>query len=1108
MKKMLAVFLILALLCSAVAVPSTAAETASFSETSVLDGTGQITPVSDVMEDGPVTELVALRSEDTKHFDLGNGLYKAVKYSEAVHRRAADGTFKDIDNSLSLQSFGNVERYALNDGRISFAPAHASDTPLLVLTEDGYTLSMSYVSEATVSGQTNAEVHASPVKPVHIENHSKRPLQTTYASLAEAVMIDTKTTVLYENIESNAHLEYILKGNNIKENIVVTEKADAYCYSFLLKVTGLSAVLTENGAILFLDIENNAVRYIIPVPYMQDANGKLSHAVSYQMEEVSEGIYLIVVEADANWINADDRALPVKIDPSITNNYLTPMDTYIRQGDTTPNGAEEEIEIEESTVAFIKADLPALPDGAVISEAMMCLTGEAFFAEEGYEGEAIVDVHEVTSPWNEATLAWGTSYSYSATPFASVSFDIYDGSSADVTVDVTNLAIAWQQNPESNYGIALQYVSGECEAFYIVAKEYGGSYAVMEVLYAHEIPEGIYALRQTDYTGVDSYLWFYEDMNTYVSVPVGGSPLDTFDKKALFIISKVSGTASGFPTYVIRPMVDNYTTLDIQSDGTAIPKQISGSNASVAAADTFSITWSYQGGFMVTQKGSHRQLDPAKQFDHSNNLWSFERFIPSQQNIEMIIDGMQRNGKTVTLTPEEITAFDRDMTVHTAYTNNASLVWDVGAEKATVTWNAEGFLRLQYRYKLSADGAYKAIGYSYTILPNEYFIRNKESKLANDDNLLVSQHSKTNQTFLQAADSMPSPNDTVAAMPFDGERYQKWVLSRVGTTDYYKIRYSDGNENSADDLFLTYVPANGSSGNAMVMLKLADSTIGSYQTWKMTRSEKGNWIIRPQATEAINQCLYFNSGTNVTISIYNNDADDRDEWVLAEIGYASEVELEAQQTDVWCWAAAARMFAKHYHSDLDKTQKEAAEAIKGDAAYIAGGDFAEQEQAIAYYTQGAVIDTFSPVQPKIYSLEILRRYLDSGNVLIASIRGYDVFVDEVTEEASVGLVSRHAFLIYGYVVIDNGVWLLIKDPSPIMEGCTYMVSYHMFCMGEQYGDDRDPVYAHSEDELLTRQAWFGVVARQTSYGSNEEEMLQNRVFEMVTLLEQRIAEGY
>ena len=52
---------------------------------------------------------------------------------------------------------------------------------------------------------------------------------------------------LNTNKHFNTDLEYVLEGNNIKENIIVKEKSDSYEYNFLFELKGLKVRLSEIG---------------------------------------------------------------------------------------------------------------------------------------------------------------------------------------------------------------------------------------------------------------------------------------------------------------------------------------------------------------------------------------------------------------------------------------------------------------------------------------------------------------------------------------------------------------------------------------------------------------------------------------------------------------------------------------------------------------------------------------------------------------------------------------------------------------------------------------------------------------------------------------------
>ena len=147
------------------------------------------------------------------------------------------------------------------------------------------------------------------------ETPSMLSLQKNHSWNVEDIIPEKlQSSLLYENVFPDTDLLYTAFGHNIKEQIVVNKAQAAYRYDFLLDLEGLTAALNEDGSVSFVDAEENLV-YRIPVPFMEDEAGVLSDAVEFILNETNQGLVL-TVEADAAWINAEDREFPVKIDPS------------------------------------------------------------------------------------------------------------------------------------------------------------------------------------------------------------------------------------------------------------------------------------------------------------------------------------------------------------------------------------------------------------------------------------------------------------------------------------------------------------------------------------------------------------------------------------------------------------------------------------------------------------------------------------------------------------------------------------------------------------------------------------------------------------------------
>ncbi len=293
-------------------------------------------------------EDVSLRSENVKHFYLGDGQYNAIIYSNPVHRMDENGVWQDIDNRLIFNS-DKLNTYSTSDGRVSFSDS-VTDNSLWTFRENGYSISMGLISEQRDNAKASKAI---------INNHLTRDAQmkaidahVNSEDLREPfTQVDNKTTVQYQGIASGVNLEYILDSNEIKEYIIVDMPQNEYIYSFALNLDGLCAEMMEGGAICLKDVESGEVPYYIPSPYMIDANGVMGTDVKYMLEEIEKGQYLLTVVADSAWFDDSSRAFPVKIDPTI---QLPTFDaTYISSANPTKNyGGYQQLWISSGNIVF------------------------------------------------------------------------------------------------------------------------------------------------------------------------------------------------------------------------------------------------------------------------------------------------------------------------------------------------------------------------------------------------------------------------------------------------------------------------------------------------------------------------------------------------------------------------------------------------------------------------------------------------------------------------------------------------------------------------------------------------------------------------------------
>ena len=265
---------------------------------------------------GDAYEVEALREESAKHFHLEDGSYVAAQYDYPVHYVDDSGKMQDIDNQLAEAS-GGV--FANKNARIKFAKKITGNETLFALHDGNTKLTLSLMNAIKgVSGTvTNYDDSNEPTLLQKMMNLEK-----------------LSSSIIYKDILTGVDLEYVAQSNNIKENIIVKEKADTYVYSFELKLNGLSAELLENGDIQILNEKTKEVQYIIPAPVVFDANKEYapSELSFYTLENKNGGKYLLSVTVCSEWMNDAERAFPVTVDPAIVAS-----DTYVQ--DTSVSSA-------------------------------------------------------------------------------------------------------------------------------------------------------------------------------------------------------------------------------------------------------------------------------------------------------------------------------------------------------------------------------------------------------------------------------------------------------------------------------------------------------------------------------------------------------------------------------------------------------------------------------------------------------------------------------------------------------------------------------------------------------------------------------------------------
>lgn len=442
-----------------------------------------------------VCEEETLRTETEKHFRMSDGSFMAVSYGIPVHYMDEDGTWQDIDNTLSLSD--DQSAYCLNNAQVSTMFAgNLSGGEVFTTSYDGTSVSISLMPAAPLNSMMTADQSMTAMMQgtqgeltVYDQNvvadatvETESVLNPTVPgkgwTIADVIPETLQSSILYEDVFPNVDLLYTAYGYNIKEQIIVNAPQAAYRYDFELELDGVEAVLNEDGSVSLLN-DTNEVIYYIPAPFMEDANGELSYDVSYSLTDIANGVVLSV-EADAEWMNDEDRTYPVAIDPTVVvqtdSEKHQIYTTCTVQGDPDTSyskvpdlylGYTKYMNNQECR-GFVYFDyIPEVPVGAVITEALFGL----YMHDYRYSNlsELGISVYEVTGDKSEtadsyidwiSNLTWNTMPTYDTSNLIDYTVVSDNTRNQYCYWDLSELVKKWHTEETENRTIAMTMNAG------------------------------------------------------------------------------------------------------------------------------------------------------------------------------------------------------------------------------------------------------------------------------------------------------------------------------------------------------------------------------------------------------------------------------------------------------------------------------------------------------------------------------------------------------------------------------------------------------------------------------------------------------------------------
>lgn len=430
-----------------------------------------------------VGERTDQRSEDTKRLRRADGAIELVMYSNPVHYEA-DGKWEKIDNTLVEQKTA--------DGRMAFENL-ASDFKVQ-FGADEYFITITYKDEKLIFKQLDTEKGAVVTAAIKEKEAAKGELTDEESDELWRFPKELSSAITYsiETVEGGkrSDIEYRLSGKSLSEFITLNEKpavAPVYRYSV---ESSLTPVLDGN-VVRFENADGETV-LMFSAPYMTDAKGEECYDFKVSIEEADQG-YVYTMIPSEEWLNAEERAYPVVIDPDVKPDYSgTITDTVISEVNpsTHYNPDADRIKIAGSPKyrSLIKMNtLHPLSAGDVILQATLALS--RYDANTNYGKE--IDAYRVFRPWNENNVTWNNFYANSNAVDTSrvesfVMSTVYNDKNY---LDITDLVKRWYAGaytaeytamgvPEQ-YGIILQLADGLSNGYTEYrSTEYNNTYTI------------------------------------------------------------------------------------------------------------------------------------------------------------------------------------------------------------------------------------------------------------------------------------------------------------------------------------------------------------------------------------------------------------------------------------------------------------------------------------------------------------------------------------------------------------------------------------------------------------------------------------------------------
>ena len=378
-------------------------------------------------------ELVSLRDENAKIYQLSDGSMKAEVFADRIHYPGDGGILQEISNRIIEDEYVIQDRpYSFRNEANDIIIRMAQDT-----SQNRYPIYMKWNDIEVMIGFEG--------------NDSRGDLNYKLPEVMNG-RINDNAFIVYPEVGPNVDYMYEARSTGVKESLIIKELSTEE-FSFIYHVNGASLVSTEDGAAL-VNASGEIVEEIGKF-CAYDSLERVTQDVECDVEDLGDGDYRLRVKIDSEWMNDPERAFPIILDPSVTvSGYSYTYDACICSvypntnycnDDNLRSGYDTDYGQRRSLLRFYFNSNVSSISGSSVTSATLKVYRHSGAAPNMY-------AHKVNSSWDSSTVTWNNSPDYSTSYVSSVSQHIGNNW---YSMSITSMVSGWLSGSLYNYGVEL-----------------------------------------------------------------------------------------------------------------------------------------------------------------------------------------------------------------------------------------------------------------------------------------------------------------------------------------------------------------------------------------------------------------------------------------------------------------------------------------------------------------------------------------------------------------------------------------------------------------------------------------------------------------------------